>query len=195
MPASPSPAAPLPYRFHQFLPAIYLRPECEFLRRFLEGLEPSWASLEAHLRDPSLLVDPRRTPERYLRWLAEWVGLSLDQNWPERKRRLLLQEAVDLYQLRGTARGLGRFLEIYTGVRPRIVEPFEGTTLGEKAVLGRAVVGDVPPNCFTLTVFRRPDDGVDERVVREIVEMEKPAHTACRISFVHLQASDQPASA
>lgn len=196
-PSSPATGhRPLPYHFHEFLPAIYQRPEGDFVRRFLSGLEPTWTDVEAHLADPSRLVSPRTAPDRFLPWLAGWIGLTLDQNWPERKQRLLLQEAVDLYQLRGTSAGLCRFLEIYTGVRPGIVEPFDGGTFGAGTLIGQAILGDVPAHCFTVTVFLRPDEEVDEGLVEEIVEMEKPAHTACRIRCVRLTAGPElPAAA
>lgn len=184
-PLSPNGAGPLPYRFDGFLPALYQRPDCRFLHRFLAGLEPSWRGVESFLEDPSVPFDTRRAPAEFLPWLAGWIGLSLNQNWPERKQRVLLREAVDLYQMRGTREGIERFLEIYTGVRPLVVEPFVGSTLGPETVVGEnAVIGDVPEHCFTVTVFVRSGEDVEESLVRDIVDMEKPAHTACDLRLV-----------
>ena len=169
----------LPFNIYQYLPSIYQRPECDFLRRFVEGLEETWIPIDAALIDPSVPYDTRRTPEDFLPWLASWVGLVLNQNWPERKRRTLIRRAVDLYLWRGTAKGISDYLEIYTGVRPQIAEPFQGSPIAAETVIGaNAVIGDIPEHCFIVTVFVPDGEEVDEQIVREIIESEKPAHTA-----------------
>jgi phage tail-like protein len=181
LPAPPEPNGkqPLPYTFSQFLPALYQSPDGEFLRRFLGGLEYLWTPMEGFLEDVSALYDTRQAPVEILPWLASWVGLVLDANWPENKRRLLVRKAVHLYQWRGTRKGIEEFLEVYTGIRPQISEPFQGSVIGPETVIGAdAVIGDVPEHCFVVTVFVSEGEEINERAIRAILDAEKPAHTA-----------------
>jgi phage tail-like protein len=178
-PTIPNGKPPLPYQFSQFLPAIYQTPDGEFLRQFLAGLEYLWGPMESFLEDVSVLYDTNRTPTDFLPWLSSWVGLVLDANWPERKQRLLIRKAVHLYQWRGTRRGIEEFLELYTGLRPQISEPFVGSLIGPETMIGpEAVIGDVPEHCFVVTVFVAEGEEVNERAIRAILDAEKPAHTA-----------------
>jgi phage tail-like protein len=170
---------PLPRSFTEFLPSIYQTPDGEFIRQFLRGLEYLWGPVEEFLEDVSIPYDTRRTGVEFLPWLASWIGLRLNNNWPERKRRLLIRRAVDLYLARGTRRGMEEFLEIYAGIRPQIDEPFFGSPIAPETVIGEnAIIGDIPEHCFVVTVFVPEGEEVDERAVREILDSEKPAHTA-----------------
>ena len=179
LPEPQSTQPPLGYEFIQFLPGIYQTPDCEFLQQFLRGLETLWIPIEEFLTDVSVPFDTRRTPEDFLPWLASWVGILLNENWPESKRRLLIRSAVDLYQWRGTRYGLERFLEIYTGLTPQISEPFIGSLIGPETVIGQdAVIGDIPPHCFVVTVYVPERETANEAIIRGIIDAEKPAHTA-----------------
>jgi len=170
---------PLPYHFLEYLPALYQDAECEFLHRFLAGLEVSWGPVERFLDDVSYVYDTRRAPTDFLPWLASWVGLRLNRNWPEHKQRELIRRAVRLYQIRGTRAGIEEFLEIYAGIRPQISEPLFGSPIGEETVIGEnAVIGDIPEHCFVVTVFVPEGEEIDEAGIREILDSEKPAHTA-----------------
>lgn len=60
--------------------------------------------------------------EAFLSWLATWVALPLDEEWEDLERRLLIQEAVELYRWRGTVRGLKRYLELYARVPEEQIE-------------------------------------------------------------------------
>ncbi|MGN9907821.1 phage tail protein [Phytohabitans sp. LJ34] len=68
------------------------------------------------------LFDPWRTPERFLPWLASWVGLDLPPSWDEYQRRKAIAQITRVYADRGTAIGLARYLDLYTvgPIRPRI---------------------------------------------------------------------------
>jgi predicted component of type VI protein secretion system len=81
--------------------------------------------------------------------LAGWLGLSLQNNWPVRKRRELVRQAHKLFDLRGTPEGLKLMIELYTGFKPRILELFrlrrwlvvDSSKLGDQsAVLGKDIM-------------------------------------------------------
>ncbi|NLH99222.1 MAG: hypothetical protein GX446_06990 [Chthonomonadales bacterium] len=161
-----------------------------FFRRYLKGFEDSTVPLRRRLDHLHRFFDAYEAPPDFLPWLATWVGIVLDENWPEMKRRRLIREAVELYRWRGTRRGLARYLEIYAGVRPEINDrPFRGMRLGPNTRLGvglsdpermdqNTVLGDVPNHSFVVTLAVADPSTVNEQTVRDIIEAQKPAHTA-----------------
>jgi phage tail-like protein len=181
------------------LPSIYADPpsrprkpgqpyeDLPFFARFLLGFEDAADPLRTLVDHRERLFDLREAPSDFLPWLATWVSLVLDQNWPELKRRRLIREAVDLYRWRGTRRGLSRYLEIYTGTIPQIDDqPFQGMRLGPESLLGQGtILGGVAPHSFVVTLAVADPRTVNEQIVRDIVESEKPAHTAYDIRIVH----------
>lgn len=148
--------------------------------RFLRGFEDALLPIQEMLGEIEVAFDPAIAPPDFLPWLASWVALALDANWPELQRRRLIREAVDLYRWRGTRRGLTRYLEIYTGYEPEITDrPFVGMRLGDTTLMGRnALLGDTPPHTFVVTFSVPEPAAVNEHIVRSIIEAEKPAHTA-----------------
>jgi hypothetical protein len=115
----------------------------------------------------------------------------LDHDWPLEKKRALLKRSVDLYRIRGTARGLALFLKLFIGHEPLIEEnrwPFRGFRVGVDARVGIDTVV-LPPvdlaHCFTITVPIKFTDVTPEIVVRvhEIIQMEKPANVQYYLRF------------
>jgi P2-related tail formation protein len=109
-----------------------------------------------------------------LPWLASWFGLALDERWPEIKRRELIRSAVNLYQWRGTKRGLSEFIRLYTGMSPDILEPGIGGKEAQKEMA----------SIFIVRVKKSETDEMDPFVLSSIIEMEKPAHASYRIEFI-----------
>ncbi len=193
-----------PPNLASFLPAIYREAasaqetvglqyeDPPFFARYLCGFEDAWTPIQGALDSMHQLFGAMTTPPDFLPWLATWVSLTLDENWPELKRRRLIKEAIHLYQWRGTRYGLSRYLEIYTGLTPEINDqPFVGMRLGPTTLLGcDTVLGDVPPHTFVVTLALPPAVNVNERTARDIIEAEKPAHTAYRLRIVRRTTSD-----
>ncbi|MDJ0628978.1 MAG: phage tail protein [Rhodobacter sp.] len=104
----------------------------DFLARFMLLFDEVRADALQPLNTLAALIDPMATPAAemgahgpdFLDWLAGWIGLSLDRNWPAERRRQLVAEAPALFRIRGTVEGLRRTVEIYTGLDPRLVEHY-----------------------------------------------------------------------
>ena len=126
--------------------------------------------MEHILANIHLYFDPMMTPEGCLRWLASWIDLVLDENWPIQKRRQLIRAGVELYHWRGTRRGLREYLRIYTDVEPEIVEHFTEEEGG--------------PYHFTVNIKVPNPESLDERRVRQVINAEKPAHTTYELRIV-----------
>jgi phage tail-like protein len=108
------------------LPAMFRRdPEANaFLEHFLALFEHMFTRVEDRYEQFSRDINPDAAPLDVITWLAALVDLSFDPSWPLEKRRALVASAAELYKLRGTPEGVRRYVEIYTGVRPEIIEDF-----------------------------------------------------------------------
>ncbi|HEY88914.1 MAG TPA: hypothetical protein G4N98_04150 [Thermoflexia bacterium] len=179
----------------RYLPAFYERDD--FMGRFLMLFESFWGPIEGQIDNLPYYFDPRTAPAELLPWLAAWLDLVLDKRWPESKRRRLLQAAVSLYRRRGTRDGLADYLEIYTDVRPEIVEHrAENFVLGSKTQLGRGIALGIHnrPHTFTVRLELPPVAAraakERRRMIEQIVAAEKPAHTAYELDIRVVSARD-----
>lgn len=151
-------AWPLPPRssYLRYLPSFFSRDS--LMDRFLMIFESILAPIEQNIDHLALILDPRTMPPDLLPWVASWLDLTLNENWPEARRRDLIRAASELYRWRGTRQGLTRYLEIYAGVTPELDDELE------------------KPHTFRVALRVPPDQPVDEALVRAIIEAEKPAH-------------------
>ena len=171
--------------YTRYLPAIYA--DSDFMGRFLMIFESVLGPLENVVSNLSHYFDPDTTPEEVLPWLASWVNVAMDETWPIERRRALVRSAVQLFQWRGTRRGLREYLRVYTGVEPEITEEFGGFPLGEASRLGlNTVLGTGSNNVFTVTIRTAEPESISRQQVKAIIEAEKPAHTAYRLNIVGL---------
>jgi hypothetical protein len=92
---------------------------------------------------------------------------------------------VELFQWRGTRRGLREYLRVYTGVEPAIIEDFGGIPLGEHTQLGwNTVLGGGKAHTFTVTLELEDPQAVKVEQLKAIIEAEKPAHAAYMLRLV-----------
>jgi hypothetical protein len=132
---------------------------------------------------PDLEDDNFRAPKQFLAWLAGWVALSLRADIAEGQQRQFIAQAISLYGLRGTRRGLEQVLQIYTGLGVTISELTTGLCVGKTATIGKDTILDGGgPHFFRVTLRVPPPlPPLDElagyrRTAIEIIEAEKPAH-------------------
>lgn len=101
----------------RYLPPAYREDlvSAAFLERFLSLFETLFHGIEQEIDQLYRYFDPRLTPPEFLPWLASWINLSVDEDLPADRLRLLIQRAPVLYGSKGTPSALQEFLEIYTG--------------------------------------------------------------------------------
>lgn len=154
----------------RYLPAIYQEDQAsrDFLERFLSLFESIFYDIEIEISEITRYLDPDTTPPEFFRWLASWVNIAIEEDWQEETKREFIREAVRLYTMKGTVGGISRFIEIYTGKTPVILEhalagnpvvlggpfrlginamivktPIRGFRLGDDSILGRVALKDV----------------------------------------------------
>ena len=117
-----------------YLPATYQEDKVskEFLERFLSTFEGVFSGIDYTVDHITRYFDAQGVPAEFLSWLESWLALSADENWPEEKRRQLIQKAISLYKKRGTREGLEEMIELYSGHKPYIVENFQKDRLSQK---------------------------------------------------------------
>jgi phage tail-like protein len=185
----------------QYLPQIYQVDSAmgnSFLREFLWIFQHAFDSIGEKITDSHRYYDPRETPEKMLPWLASWVALTLDVDWPEIKKRKLIRAAAERYRMRGTRQALEEMLGVFVGTDPKIEEnawPYRGFRIGVTSVMGDDTMILPPLNldhCFIVHVPTGADGLSEEMVVKihNIINMEKPAHATYCLQFD--SADDRP---
>ena len=160
------------------LPAVYQ--EDQFAQALLDGLDEVLAPIISTLDNLEAYLDPSLAPDDFLGWLGNWVGIAIDESWDMERRREVVARAVEMYQLRGTAAGLGQQVEIHTGGTVEIVEN-GGTAWSIDPG------GELPGSPKPLVVVRvHVDDpkALDPLRIDALVAAAKPAHVEHRIEIV-----------
>lgn len=130
----------------RYLPPTYREEpvSAAFLERFLSLFETIFQGLELEIDQLHRYFNPRESPAGFLRWLASWINLSIDEYLPEERVRRLIRRAPELYSRKGTPAALTEFLEIYTGRPVSLIEHSRGLrpfVIGEPGLqLGRGTI-------------------------------------------------------
>ena len=174
----------------EHLPALYqedplLGKFLEGFRVMLEGGEGSAGDVEGigqKIDRVAQLFDPQHLPSAFLNWLASWMALTLREDWEEPRRRDLIREIVSLYPLRGTRKGLERYIKLYAGDGVTVRDHLAPMRVGQTSRVGtETVLGGMPPHFFVVNVrFSEADRGqigTMTLAVKAVVDAEKPAHT------------------
>jgi len=169
--ASPHPLGPT-------LPGLYQ--DDPFAQRLVGAFDEVLAPVFASLDGFDTWLDPLVAPEDVLDWLAGWVGVALDQTWPEERRRSFVASAVDLFRLRGTATGLAAHVAIFSGGE---VEVIESGAAGWSAKADAAVPGSSTPDLLVRVKVPKPSS-VDAARLEALVMAAKPAHVPHRIEVI-----------
>ncbi len=179
----------------RFLPAAYQSGgpgrEPDFLKRFLWVFQHIYDSVDTQINTIHENFSPTTADDEFLPWLAQWVGLTLDTDWPEAKKRRLLKEAAAHYHQRGTVEAITSLVRLFAEVEPEIREnawPHEGLRVGVHSTVGVDTVVMPPINkafCFVVRLPLGYDELGEERVARvhQILRAEKPAHTIYCLEF------------
>jgi phage tail-like protein len=148
----------------------------------------------------------KRTPDRFLPWLAMWVAFTPHAFFSAEQLRNIVSGIAPLYRKRGTRDYLEQLLELCF---PEIHEagiddnPIPGFVIGEAKVGEDTLFGDERPFWFRVDIgIRRPGEGSSatqpehefnehefEQQVRAVIDFAKPAHTGYEL-HIYFSAED-----
>jgi len=160
------------------MPAVYQ--EDEFTGRFTAGLDDTLAPIMSVLDCLHAYVDPALAPEDFLDWLADWVGLQLEDGTPLHRRRAAVANAVTLYRMRGTITGLRAHLELMSG---GVAEIVHNGAVAWSTSPGAPLPGEDTPRLAVRVRVDDPDPGL-AGVLNGVVTWAKPAHVVHRVEVV-----------
>jgi phage tail-like protein len=96
--------------------------------RFLAMFDALRDGVLREIRTLGAVIDPRTTRATarrdFLDWLGGWFDMEIVRAWPVARRRAVIAHAGELFRLRGTARGIKRFIALALGRDVEIVENF-----------------------------------------------------------------------
>ena len=167
-----------PHPIGTFLPGLFH--DDDFTQRFVSGLDDVLAPIFLTLDAVEAYVDPRLAPMDFVDWLAQWVGVNLDENLTEERQRELVAQAAGLYGRAGTVPALADLIEAWIGVRPEIED---------SGGVAWSPTHDAPmPGTATQTVTIRlrlaDPTSLDQNRLRQLIEANIPAHIAPTIEVV-----------
>lgn len=152
----------------------------DFTQRFCAALDDVLAPVFLTLDAIEAYVDPWLAPDDFLTWLSEWLGIEIEEDLAEDRKRAMVARAAHLYGWAGTAKGIADLVETYTGVRPEVVD-----TGG--ASWSSAPGGDLPGSpVMGLTVTLRVGDPavIDTERVQRMLRQTLPAHIVATLEVV-----------
>ncbi|QEE29658.1 hypothetical protein FTW19_17695 [Terriglobus albidus] len=187
-----------PERFLQNLPEIFhdnaqlnafLRPLEAMLLGDTAALPTEGPGLREIIQSLPQKIDPHRTPDEFLPWLAGWLAVVLPDHLPSNRARMLIARAGQLFAYRGTRKGLTELLEIVTGGTAIVREPEIVTlTVGRQSVVGVSTyLGRDLPFYFevTLTLPGKKTAAAEteqlEAGLQSMIDLAKPAHTRYKL--------------
>jgi phage tail-like protein len=164
----------------ELLPGVYL--EDSLAQRFTEGLDTVLAPVFVTLDCLEAYLDPWLTPRDFLPWLASWVGIELDETWPEDRQRAMVAAAARLHRDRGTHRGLAEYVELLTGGEVELVES-GGTQWSAES--GAAAPGTATPLLQVIVRVSDPNSVNQARLDRAVRDA-RPAHLPYQVHVLPL---------
>jgi phage tail-like protein len=167
-----------PHPLGAALPGLYH--DDDFLQRFTSALDQVLAPILSTLDNLTAYFDPFLAPSDFVPWLAEWVGLKLDEDWPLERQRALVARSFEIHRWRGTAKGLAAQVALFTGCEPEVVD--------SGGCSWSSTPGATPPGSSEPRVIVRirtaDPASVDRDRLDQIVAEAKPAHVTHEIEVV-----------
>ena len=175
----------------EILPAIFRRSVVarnDVMLALLDVMESLHERPEGILHQLDAYFDPRRSPDQFVPFLAQWVDLDrfFDQSFRGHssttkqaeplssglgRLRELISRAAYLSKWRGTKKGMEAYLEIATGASGfEVIENVSGP--------------DGNQNAFHIRVRVPEAVRAHEALIDRIVRSEKPAHVTYDIEFI-----------
>ncbi len=181
------PGLATPHPLGRLLPGLYQ--EDDFAQRFVAALDDALAPVQSTLDNLHAYVDVSLSPADFLEWLAGWVGVELEEDWDEARRRTMVAAAVDVHRRRGTVQGVRDTVRAVLDAECTVVET---GAMASSSDPGAAMPGR-PVGELVVQVRAAEASALDTRRLDRLLAAVKPAHIPHRIEYVGYSAPKAPA--
>lgn len=169
-----------------YLPSAYSSDEKsrDFLERFLSIFSSIMSDMEEQIANASRLFDVDCVEGEYLKWLASWLSVKVDESWGEEQLKKLVKRAPEIYKRRGTKQAIEDIVEIYTGCKPMIVEHFQIKFIEKNPKLRELYNELYSIDPYTFCVIVRADcvPSLQQQIaLQKLLDEEKPAFTKVKL--------------
>lgn len=174
------------YSYLTHLPAVYRADpqSSDFLERFLALFGTLLENVEEEIFYISRYFDVESAPEPYLKWLGSWMGVDSDLPLTTERLRLFLMKAPQLYQLRGTKRGMEAMIEFFIGEKPQIIEPAQQDIVDLPPDLQEKIRAAGAANFYVLLKESVVPTAEKQAMVQKIIDEERPVFAIGRLVVV-----------
>ena len=162
------------------LPAVLQ--EDAFLQRFLRAFDDALAPVFTTLDGLDAYLNPGLAPEDFLDWLAEWVGVRLDESWSTPQRRSVVANAAAIHRRRGTVPGVADAVRFAVGGVVDVEVEDSGGAAWSSAP-GAELPGR-PEAMLHVRVYAAAREDVNVRRLEGIINAVKPAHVPHTLEIV-----------
>jgi phage tail-like protein len=169
------------------LPGVYQ--DGEFGLRFLGALEEMLDPIVGTLDVLHSYFHASLAPRDVLELLAAWLGLTIDESWPDARLREAISAEGELSRRRGTRKGLELALAIAFPELPLRIEDGGGVTWTTKPASEiKAAKSSFIVYCDT------PIHETKQLAIARVIEQTKPVHVTYRLRVKAPAAKKPPAS-
>jgi phage tail-like protein len=144
--------------------------EDHFTRNLLRIFEDVGDSVRRPVLSFANNLDAGLAPMEFIRWMGDWLALTVPASLSEQRQRDLLSVAGAMWKLRGTRAALVRLLETITGDAVEIDDG--GGVFGE---------GEAPPNSKRVVIDLAARGGLSDEQILEFVRRETPANVTVEL--------------
>lgn len=167
-----------PHPLGPSLPAVY--GDDGLAKGFMEAFDEVLAPILSTLDNLDAYIDPDETPEDFLEWLGQWVGMPVDKTWKIDRQRRAVSHAARIYGMRGTVRGLRELVEVFSGGSVQVVD---NGAVGWSTRSGTPLPGKATPR-LTVRVTVADPSAIDPLALDTLVRDAKPAHIPHDIELI-----------
>jgi phage tail-like protein len=156
------------------VPGIYQ--DGDFGLRFLAALEETLDPIVATLDVLHSYFHYSLAPRDVLELLAAWLGLTIDESWPDARLREAISNEGELSRRRGTKKGLELALAIGFPDLPLRIEDGGGITFSASAKAG----ANAPKPSF-IVYCDTPIHETKQLAIARVIDQTKPVHVTYRL--------------
>ncbi len=170
-----------------FLPEVYRTDAdgADFTMRFLSIFQNLYEQMNQQITELPAHYDIDRTDRTFLEWISGWIGMDSYALWDDEQLRKLLHSALDLYRRTGTAGMIADIVQLYTQVRPVLLENYFAADPKDAVRAWKS--GEYERDAFAFTVIlpnHAVQSEVQHKALLRILNESKPAHMRMQLIFI-----------